>query len=75
MGAIELGFYSILDVEHEHIKDLMLLLKHNCIWFFNDKNEWLTLRNMVTVMNNKQKKQEGYSIKYKLRTGFFLMWA
>lgn len=36
-------------------------------------SEWLTLGNIVIVINNKQKKQEDYIIKYKLRTeNFFL---
>lgn len=43
MGATELEFQNILDMEHEHIKDLMLLLKQ-FYYDFNDKmNELLTL--------------------------------
>lgn len=57
---------------YEHIKDLMLLLKQ-FYYDFNDKmNELLTLGIRAIVMNNKQKKQEGYIIKYKLRIIFFL---
>lgn len=56
---------------YEHIKDLMLLLKQ-FYYDFNDKmNELLTLGIRAIVMNNKQKKQEGYIIKYKLRIIFF----
>lgn len=59
-----MGFkVSILDMEHEHIKDVMLLLKQ-FYYDFNDKmNELLTLGIRVIVMNNKQKKHEGYIIK------------
>lgn len=50
-------------MEHEHIKDVMLLLKQ-FYYDFNDKmNELLTLGIRVIVMNNKQKKHEGYIIK------------
>lgn len=34
-------------------------------------SEWLTLGNKVIVINNEQKKQEGYVVNYKLRTENF----